>query len=159
MLGRDVLVLHLAGFGLGRVEHFQRALREVTTLAAVHLGNLTELVLQPLLHELGLGADALEQGRDQPLLLLEQGSQKVLGQDFLVVALAGDRLGLLQGLLRLDRKLVEFHGPQSNAGSRAGKGRAGSRLPWISSHLTGVSDLALCSPGAWRPGEGQTAHT
>ena len=110
MLGGDVLVLHLAGLFFGRVEDFQRALREVSALAAVHLGDLAEVVFQALLDEARLGADALEQGRDQPVLLPEQGSEEVLREDLLVIALAGDRLGLLKGLLCLDGKLVEFHG-------------------------------------------------
>ena len=124
VLGGDVLVLHLAGLFFGRVEDLQRALREVSPLAAVHLGDLAQLVFQALLDETRLGADALEQGRDQPVLLPEQGSEKVLREDFLVIAFAGDRLGLLKGLLRLDGKLVEFHGLQRNAATQCGKVRA-----------------------------------
>src|SRR5256712_2918442 len=110
VLGGDVLVLHLAGLFLGRVQDFQCALREVTPFAAVHLCHLPQLVLEALLEQARLDSDALEQRRDQPVLLLEQGSEEVLGEDLLVIALASDRLGLLQGLLGLDRKLVEFHG-------------------------------------------------
>src|SRR5207248_10068922 len=98
----------------------------MSALTAVHLRHLPQLVVEALLDEARLGADALEQGRDQPVLLLEQGSEEVLGEDLLVIALAGDRLGLLQGLLGLDGKLVEFHGAkvtQRRVVARRAKGR------------------------------------
>src|SRR5436309_8060436 len=99
----------------------------MSALTAVHLRHLPQLVVEALLDEARLGADALEQGRDQPVLLLEQGSEEVLGEDLLVIALAGDRLGLLQGLLRLDSELIEFHARQRNASTRRGKVRAKGR--------------------------------
>src|SRR5437016_6431350 len=92
----------------------------------MHLRHLPQLVLETLLEQARLDADALEQGRDQPVLLLEQGSKEVLGEDLLMIALAGDRLGLLQGLLGLDGKLIEFHGAkvtQRRVVARRAKGR------------------------------------
>ena len=100
----------------------------MSALAAVHLRHLPQLVFDALLDKARLDADALEQGRDQPVLLLEQGSEKVLGENLLVIALAGDRLGLLERLLRLDGKLVEFHERQRNAATRCGKVRANAWL-------------------------------
>jgi len=82
----------------------------VAALSAVDLRHLAQLVVEAGLHELGIGADALQQRSDQAVLLGDQRGEHVLGQDLLVVAAARDRLRLLQRLLCLDREFVEFHG-------------------------------------------------
>ena len=82
---------------LRRVEDLQRALGEVAALAAVDLRHLAQLVLEPLLDQARLGAHALEQGSDQAVLLLQQRGEQVLGQDLLVVALAGNAPALPAG--------------------------------------------------------------
>ena len=123
MLGGDVLVLELLRLVLGGVEHLEGALREVAAFASVDLRHLAQLVVEAGLHELRVGADALEQRGDQTVLLGEQRGEHVLGQDLLLIAAARDGLRLLQRLLRLDRELVEFHGRQRNASTQRGKER------------------------------------
>jgi len=46
----------------------------------VHLCHLPQLVLETLLEQARIDSDALEQRRDQPVLLLEQGGEEVLGR-------------------------------------------------------------------------------
>jgi len=82
----------------------------VAALAAVDLGNLLQLVLEPSLDELRVGADPLQERNHEPILLREQAREDVLGEDFLMVAATSYRLRLLERLLRLDRELVDFHG-------------------------------------------------
>ena len=82
----------------------------MAALSAVDLRHLAQLVVEAGLHELGIGADALQQRSDQAVLLGDQRGEHVLGQDLLVVAAARDRLRLLQRLLCLDGEFVEFHG-------------------------------------------------
>ena len=123
MLGGDVLVLELLRLVLGGVENLETALREVAAFASVDLRHLAQLVVDAGLHELRVGADALEQRGDQTVLLGEQRGEHVLGQDLLLIAAARDGLRLLQRLLRLDRELVEFHGRQRNASTQRGKER------------------------------------
>src|SRR5438105_15748604 len=96
----------------------------MTALAAVDLGNLVERLLEPGLHELRIGADALEQRHDEPILLREQAREDVLGEDLLLIAASSDALRLLEGLLCLDRELVHLHGRQRNAATRRGKAHA-----------------------------------
>src|SRR5438105_15647452 len=96
----------------------------MTALAAVDLGNLVERLLEPGLHELRLGADALEQRHHEPILLREQACEDVLGQDLLVIAAPRDALRLLERLLRLDGELVHLHGRQRNAATPRGKAHA-----------------------------------
>ena len=64
---------------------------------------------------LGPRAELGEQRADDALLLLEQRQQQVLGLDGLVVALVGERLRRLDGLLRLHGELVELHRVPSSA--------------------------------------------
>jgi hypothetical protein len=45
----------------------------------------------------------------------------MLWKDFLVIALAGDRLRFLERLLRLDREFVDLHGTQRKARPGCGK--------------------------------------
>ena len=129
---RDPEIPHERGLALldtGAVGLAALAQAEALALDPGHIGARAQraAALEALLHQPRLGADALEQGNDQPVLLLEQGGEQMLGEDLLVIALAGDRLGLLERLLCLDGKLVEFHGDQRNAATRRGKARAS---PW-----------------------------
>src|SRR3989442_824351 len=68
VLGRGVLVLELACFGLRRVEDLEGTLGEMPALAAVYRWRLAQLVLEPLLHEADVRTDALEQRRHQAVL-------------------------------------------------------------------------------------------
>jgi len=52
----------------------------MSSLAAVHLRDLLQLLVQPLLHELGLGADPLEQGSDQPSCCWSKAARRCSGR-------------------------------------------------------------------------------
>ena len=58
----------------------------------------------------GIGAEAGQQARDEPLGLGEQGRQQVLGQHLDVMLLHRDVAGLAEGFLSLDRQIVHSHG-------------------------------------------------
>ncbi len=58
----------------------------------------------------GVGADLAQDGDDDPLLLVEQGEQQVLGRRLGVAPVGGEPDRLLEGLLGLDGEAVELHG-------------------------------------------------
>jgi len=62
------------------------------------------------LERLDRDAELLQHGHRAALGLPEQGSQQVGGLDLAVSARPGQGLSLGQGLLALDRELVESHG-------------------------------------------------
>jgi hypothetical protein len=51
-------------------------------------------------------AEFLQEGRNQAVVLLEQGGEEVDGVHFLIGVALGDLLGLLQGFLGFDGKAI-----------------------------------------------------
>ncbi len=101
VLGADVVVLELAGLGLGRIERlFQvRAQEHVQRADALNLVTAGKFSLQLRL-ELGWGgADFLEQIGDEAFRLANHGQQQVLAIHFLMRMLAGNVLRILERFL------------------------------------------------------------
>ena len=108
VLGGDVLVAEPVGLLVGDAEDLLRA----AVHADLRAGRAGQ-TLQALLHEVAqvgkVDADLLQQRLNDALLLFQQRSQHVNGEDFGVVALLGNLLRPQHGLLRLDGELIESH--------------------------------------------------
>ena len=100
MLGREVLVLEPLHFRRRRVEQPAKAGTEIS-LGAVHLGQSIELGFDIGRDARRVDADLLEDGRNRPVRLLEQGEEQVFRRDLLMLGFLGKRLRLLDRLLRL----------------------------------------------------------
>jgi len=109
VLGGDVLVLELVGGSEGRLEDARRCARERGLRAAVDARRALERRLDLREQRLYLGAELLEQGCGEPFRLAQQRAQQVGGRDLCVPPGGSVRLRLLEGLLALDRQLVEAH--------------------------------------------------
>ena len=109
VLDRDVLVLHPVGLGLRRLEDAVE-LGPERRLPAGDLGQGVEPLLgRP--QDLRRVAPELTQHRPHDRLLrVEQGHQQVDRLQPLMTPLLGQSLGLLQGLLALQRQLLESKG-------------------------------------------------
>ena len=125
MLGRDELVLELPHLLLGLVEDAARTRprRAAAGCAALH-GRLLRQRRLGLRAQLGDGrAGALDERARQ--LLVEERERQVLGVDLGVAAAARELLRGRDGLLGLDRQLVEVHRfLRSGSRFRRGRGRA-----------------------------------
>ena len=110
VLGGDVLVLELLGLVLGPVDAPSGTAATGSCSAALDLGELVQLLVDPAREEhVGSAPMRCRSGGDDAVLLVEQGPGEVLGLDGLVVLAARERLGLGDGLLGLDGELVELH--------------------------------------------------
>src|SRR5207245_2681907 len=101
VLGGGVVVLEPLGLALGALQRGAQPFAHVLAAAAAHLGGLGQLVLQPLLHRVGAGAELGEHRAHHALALLEQRDEQVLGLHRLVIVLVGESLGRLQRFLCL----------------------------------------------------------
>ena len=111
VLGGDVLVAELLGLVLGLVRSEEPLAHPRAGLAALDLGEPLQRLVDPAGDELGVGADAAEEGLGHTLLLLEEGLGQVLGLEIGGAHAAGQRLPGLEGLLRLDGELFDAHDP------------------------------------------------
>ena len=100
MLGREVLVLEALHLRRGRIEQPAKTRPEVG-FRAVDLGQLIELSLEVRRDPTRVDANLLQDVRNRPVLLLEQGEEQVFRRDLLVLSFLGERLRLLDRLLRL----------------------------------------------------------
>ena len=93
-------------------------------------GSFSSRLLDVALERIDPDAELLEHGDGAALGLAEQRAQQVRGLDLGVAAGAGQVLGLAQGLLALDRELVESHDRTKLVTPRARKRPArGARGP------------------------------
>ncbi len=112
-LGGDVAVARLLGDLLGLVEQLGRLGREKhLARAALHLGHLAERRLDRFQRLGGVAARGADQVRGQPLLVLDQDFQDVLGRKLLVVGAQRERLGGLDEALYALGVFFEFHSRQ-----------------------------------------------
>ena len=92
MFDRNVLVLQLFGFVLGGGEHLGEAGADGLRVHPADLGQLLDFALkadgQPFYAHPGL----VQHGRGQPLLLIQQGQEQVIGVNLLVVHAGGELL-------------------------------------------------------------------
>jgi hypothetical protein len=81
--------------------------------AALDAGSALEVLAETRAEQDDVGADSLQEDRDQPVLVGQQCMKQVLGGDLRVPML--DRGGLrgLQCLLGFDGKFLEIHGNQA----------------------------------------------
>ena len=110
VLGRDVLVVELAGLALGEAQDVHQLAAGGGLLGA--RGDRRELVEQLLglrADRAGAGAELAQDGTDDAVGLIDQRDEQVLGLGLGVVAGGRHRDGGLQRLLRLDRKTVSLH--------------------------------------------------
>ena len=110
VLGRDVLVAEFLGDLEGAVEDARQLAREHRVgRGARDLGAAVELGLDLAGERVGVGAELLENGDDDAVVLLEQGEQEVVAGQLRVAAGARVALGFLECLLGLDGELVQTH--------------------------------------------------
>jgi hypothetical protein len=102
MLGRGVLVLELLRFALGRFDEVARLARKGDLDAALLLGQAVERLGDLAGDALRIGADLLQERRDQPALLLGEREEDVLGQH---LRLAGTG----RQILRSDERFTGFY--------------------------------------------------
>ncbi len=100
VLGRDVVVLELRAVLVGLVEHARERRRCVRLLRAALHGR------QRIDAPLGVRPQLLPVGEE---ILVEQREQQVVGRDLGVAAPARNVLRSRNGLLALDRQLLEIH--------------------------------------------------
>ena len=85
MLGADVLVLHAIGFGLGLVRHELEPRRHPGLRSAVGLGKLREQLAGAAADRAGVGRHLAQELGNDPLALLDQGDEQMLGLDLRVI--------------------------------------------------------------------------
>ncbi len=98
VLRREVLVLEPLHLRRGRIEQPAKAGTEVR-LSPVDLGQLIELGFDVGGDASRIDASLPQDGRNRPLLLLQQGEEQVFRRDLLVLGFLGKRLRLLDCLL------------------------------------------------------------
>jgi hypothetical protein len=111
VLGRDVLVGELRGLLLGLLQDPDELLRgaDVGDRVALQARERLDRLQRPLTGRLRVGAEALEDGDDDALVLLEQGGEEVRRGDLGVGVLGREPLRGGDGLLGLDREAVLLH--------------------------------------------------
>ena len=110
MLGADVLVVEPFGFPLGAAQGGRQSAPDAGGAGvAVHARALGERPVDACAQLGDVGAEPLDQRRDDAVGLLQQGGEQVFGLDRGVVAAVGDRVGGLQRLLRLRGESVVAH--------------------------------------------------
>ena len=102
MLGRDELVLHAVGFGLGGVEHFGEGRADAGSGAAGGLGLVRELGVDDLFELRGVSTDFFEHGADDAAVFGQQRGEQVDRLDLRIAPLGGELLSAGDGLLGLD---------------------------------------------------------
>ena len=111
MLGADVLVLELAGLGLGGVEHLFEAGAEEQVAGTDALDFMApgQFPFEFRFEIRGRDADFFEQFRDEAFGLADQGQQQMLAVHFLVRIAPRDALRLLEGFLGFDGEPIKLH--------------------------------------------------
>jgi hypothetical protein len=110
VLGGDVLVLESFRLVLGLGQHLPRAHRRVELLVAA--GNarpVRKRGLNLLMDDCRVGADLLDELGNQPLVLLQESQQDVLGVNLVVLETGGNALSGGNRLLRLLSKPIDVH--------------------------------------------------
>ncbi len=124
VLHRDVLVAHGSSLLLGSGHHRREFLCQVDLVLlesrAAHLRALAQLGADRVGDPVDRDLHALQQPRDQAVLLLDEREREVRPIDLLVAELDRQGLGGLQGFLRLLGELLGVHRVSSAAG---GSGR------------------------------------
>ena len=114
MLGREVRVAKSRHLTLGAAEHGDEGgggggLGSVD--AARERRQAADRVLGTGEHGRGVGADLLQDGDDEALMVTEKRRQQVRRGDFGIAALPGEPLGGADGLLGLDCEAIRLHWP------------------------------------------------
>jgi hypothetical protein len=111
VLRADVVVLELAGLGLGGIEHFLeiRAEKHIAGTDALDFVTASQLTIEIRLELRAGHAEFFQQIRDEAVALADHGQQQVFAIHFLMRVTASDPLRLLQRLLRFGRKPLELH--------------------------------------------------
>ncbi len=110
MLGRDVLVAELLGDLEGAVEDARKIARDDGVgRSARYLGPAVEVRLDLASEGFGIGAELLEHGDDDPVVLLQEGEQQVVAGQLRVATGARVALRFLDRFLGFDGQLVESH--------------------------------------------------
>src|SRR5262249_46484268 len=112
MLDGDVLVLELARLLFGAREDLIHGLSDVDLGGidgAGNLGKALELAFDGELKRAGLEVQLLDEARDDPALLTEQGAEKMPGIHFAMLKTARDVLRVGDSLARHDGEFGEIH--------------------------------------------------
>ena len=110
-LAGDELVTPLLRFLVGEIEQVAEVAPDLhLATVAFHLGQPLQGFLQGSLERWHIDAGALQQRHRAAVFLAEHGQQQVLRLDELLIITQCDALGIVQGLLKFGRKLVEAHG-------------------------------------------------
>ena len=118
MLGADVLVLHPIGFGLGLVRHELQPRRHPGLRSAVGLRELREQLAGAAADRAGIGRQLAQELGNDPLALLDQGDEQVLGLDLRVIHRRGQLLRAGESVAGFFSELVDVHYQLSALGSR-----------------------------------------
>ncbi len=111
VLGGNVFVLEVGGFFEGLLEQLVDFVRERGLGGASrNLGQLFEFAIDLAEHGLRTDADLFEHGRDDALLVFEQGGEKVERLQFGIAVLGGEFVRALDGFLRFDGEFVPTDG-------------------------------------------------
>ena len=110
VLGGDVLVAELAGLALGGAQDVQQLARGGGLAGAGRdRGQAVERAADLAAEGARVGAHLAQHGADDPLLLVEQREQQVLGRGLAVAAVGRQADRLLDRLLGFDGEAVELH--------------------------------------------------
>ena len=107
VLGRHELIPHRLGFPLGGLEHVGQFRAQPGCRIAADARIASQFRLQHAVQLAPVGADLLQQGKDDPVRFGQQGEQQVERVDFRMSLLPRELLGVLDRLLRLDGELVQ----------------------------------------------------
>ena len=120
VLGGEVVVAEVGPLRIGRLEHLEGVGRQLRLLGglAVDLGELRQLLVDPVAHDPCGHAETLEYGKHHTLGLRHQCRKHVRGRDLGVVLLARQGLGGAERLTGLARELVGVERHASTSGSR-----------------------------------------
>jgi hypothetical protein len=107
---------------LRRLIEGQGASTEARLGATLHLRQLGDLALDVRTQSIGVGAGQLHQRTGSALLLIEDGQEQVLRENFRVSGAGGEAERGLEGFLALGCQSIHLHGA-SPLGSRQTKSR------------------------------------
>jgi hypothetical protein len=110
VLGRDVLVTHLARLVVGVLKDPDQVLAEGRRASLAADGGLgVERLVRAPAHALRVGPGAAQHGHHDPALLLEQRKQQVLRRGLRVAARGSEALRGSERLLRLHCESISLH--------------------------------------------------
>jgi hypothetical protein len=112
VLGRHIVVVHLAGRLFGPVQRLLHLARQANLgRPPIDLGLAVQFALHLLSQHTRLQAQALHDLGYDAVRLAQQGQQQVLAFDLSMAVFAGQALGLDQGFLCFFSKTVQIHSP------------------------------------------------